>query len=198
MSIQPADLSAAAESMVRTLSGVSDGQLSDPTPCSEWTVADLLLHIQQFTVVFTANARKRDADPPSQLSGDWGREMTEQIAELVAAWQQPDAWEGMTEAGGIEMPAADNALVAAEELTVHAWDLAKATGLAYEPSDAQVDVVERFLATFADPDRPDEGPFGPIHPAPSDASRWERALARTGRDPRGGRGGVSAGSRGRA
>ena len=44
--------------MNRLLAGVRDDQLAQPTPCPDWTVADLLAHVHQFATVFTLNARK--------------------------------------------------------------------------------------------------------------------------------------------
>ena len=38
-------LGPATAEMSRLVSGVHDGQLNHPTACSDWTVADLLLHI---------------------------------------------------------------------------------------------------------------------------------------------------------
>ncbi len=178
------DLAPAAQEMSRLVSAVGDDQLSRPTPCSDWTVADLLAHIHQFATVFTDNARKQPTRPPQRLVDDWRAAIPRQLGELADAWAVESAWEGKTSAGGIEMDAADNALVAVEELTVHGWDLASATGQPIEVRDDTLDRVDRFFERFAGPIESGQGPFGPVAEAPADADRLARTVARTGRDPR--------------
>jgi uncharacterized protein (TIGR03086 family) len=86
--------------------------------------------------------------------------------------------QGRVSAGGIEMDAADNALVGLEELTVHGWDLARATGQDVHIDDARLDQVDAFFDLFG------ERPFGPAAQEPGEPTRLQRTLARTGRDPR--------------
>lgn len=117
------DLGPAAEEMRRLVSGVGDDQLDCPTPCQDWTVADLLGHIHQFAAVFTHNGRKEQAQPPEELVDDWRETIPDQLHEMALAWREESAWQGRVSAGGIEMDAADNAVVGIEELTVHGWDL---------------------------------------------------------------------------
>jgi len=73
------ELGPAAQEMSRLVSGVRDDQLDYPTPCPDWTVADLLAHVHQFATVFTHNARKSQARPPEDLVDDW----------RVAIWSVP-------------------------------------------------------------------------------------------------------------
>lgn len=54
--------------------------------------------------------------------------MPRQLTDLVEAWRDPAAWAGMTEAGGVRMPAEEMGVVALDELVLHGWDLARATG----------------------------------------------------------------------
>ncbi|MGL5912449.1 MAG: TIGR03086 family metal-binding protein, partial [Phycicoccus sp.] len=152
------DLSTATGEMTRVVSGVRDDQLGGSTPCADWTVAGLLAHIHQFTVVFTQNARKEPVRPPHRLVDDWRSAIPAQLDELARAWREDGAWQGRVSAGGIERPAADNAVVAVEELTVHGWDLAAATGQRLDPSDDQLDRVEPFFALFGQDLPPGEGP----------------------------------------
>lgn len=82
------------------------------------------------------------------------------------------------------MDAADNAIVAVEELTIHAWDLARAIGQDVQPAAEILDRVDTFFTLFS-PDRDDpQGPFGPRATIPSDATHLDRLVAATGRDPR--------------
>jgi uncharacterized protein (TIGR03086 family) len=171
------DLGPAAAEMSRLVSGIRDDQLGRPTPCSDWTVADLLAHVHQFATVFAQNARKEQTRPPEGLGDDWRRQIADQLDDLADAWLQEPAWQGRVSAGGVEMDAADNAVVAIEELTVHGWDLARATGQHVRVDDARLDQVDRFFDLFG------QGPFGPPVRAPEGSTRLERTVARTGRDP---------------
>jgi uncharacterized protein (TIGR03086 family) len=171
------DLGPAAAEMARLVSDVRDDQLDAATPCSDWTVADLLAHIHQFATVFTANAHKTPPQPPAGLVDDWREAIPHALSDLADAWRQESAWDGQVSAGGVDMDAADNAVVAIEELTTHGWDLARATGQDIHVDDARLDHVDRLFDLFGD------APFGPAQQAPESATRLERTLARTGRDP---------------
>ena len=171
------DLGPAAAEMRRLVSEVRDDQLDCPTPCSDWTVADLLAHVHQLATVFTLNARKEQARPPEALVDDWREAIPGQLDDLAAAWRQASAWQGRVSAGGVEMDAADNAVVGIEELTVHGWDVARATGQDLRIDDARLDQVDRFFALFG------EEPFGPAARVPEGATRLEQTVASTGRDP---------------
>ena len=111
----------------------------------------------------------------------------EQLAELAAAWQDPAAWEGETTAGGVTFPAAVCGLVALDEVLLHGWDLAAATGQDYAPSDDEAEAVLPVVTPSGD-DEADaasrEGMFGPPLPVPDGATPFERVLALSGRDPR--------------
>jgi len=178
------DLGRAAQEMNRLVAGVRDDQLAQPTPCSDWSVADLLAHVLQFSTVFTDNARKVEAVPPDSLPGDWRTTLPRQLDDLVEAWRDEAAWQGRTSAGGVEMAAADNAVVAVEELVVHAWDLARATDQDLRPDATSLDEVDHFMAMFADAIASGRGPYGPEVEAPTPADRLDRLVARAGRDPR--------------
>ncbi len=66
---------------------------------------------------------------------------------------------------------------------MHGWDLARSTGQALRVDDARLDQVDRFFELFAHQLATGEGPFGPVATAPNSATRLERTVARTGRDP---------------
>lgn len=74
--------------------GVRGDQLDDPTPCDDWTVADLLAHVHQFSAVFTHNARKEQARLPEGLVEDRREAIPDQLDELSRAWREESAWQG--------------------------------------------------------------------------------------------------------
>jgi hypothetical protein len=64
------------------------------------------------SLAFTWAARKAtpaDSGPPraaaEHLDPAWRRVLPRRLDELTQAWREPEAWEGMTEAGGVTMPA---------------------------------------------------------------------------------------------
>ena len=177
------DLGPAAQEMSRLVAGVRDDQLGRPTPCPAWTVADLLAHVVQFTAVFTANARRQETRPPDELVDGWRDALPRDLAELAQAWREESAWHGRVSAGGVEMDASANAVVAIEELTTHGWDLARSTGQDIDVDDSRLDEMDRFFELFAPQIASGQGPFGPPVDAPQPATRLQRTIALTGRDP---------------
>jgi uncharacterized protein (TIGR03086 family) len=159
---------------------VTDDQLDRPTPCSEFTVADLLAHLLGLSRAFRdaankANGASQSPPPPMALPADWRSALPARLAELVDAWRRPEAVEGMTRAGGLELPGAVARKVAIDELVLHGWDLAVATRQEFAPQDAALD---ECLAV-----RGDGGIFGPVVPVAADAPKFDKVLGLSGRDP---------------
>ncbi len=185
------DLHPAAREVARLLDGVPD-DLGRPTP-SDIPLAQLLDHLMGLTLAFTWAARKTPPEggsrPPSSSADDldpgWRDELPRRLDELAAAWREPAAWEGMTEAGGVTMPAAAMGTVALDELVLHGWDLARATGQEFRCDPASTAAVLDFTTETAKPENAAgrEGLFGPVVPVPADAPPLHRALGLAGRDP---------------
>jgi uncharacterized protein (TIGR03086 family) len=79
------------------------------------------------------------------------------------------------------LPAEVVGLVALDELVVHGWDIAVATGQPYAPTAAEVEAAMSFVTGFEAPR--DGSLFGPIVAVPGDASGFDRLLGLTGREP---------------
>lgn len=159
---------------------VTDEQLNGPTPCTEFTVGDLLAHVLGLSQAFRDAATKatgpaQPAPPPSALPADWRTALPRRLAELVYAWRQPEALEGMTRVGGLDLPGAIAQKVAVDELVVHGWDLAVSTGQRITPRDVDLDACLVVLG--------DGGIFGPVVPVAADAPKFDRVLGLSGRDP---------------
>ncbi|MFI1655199.1 TIGR03086 family metal-binding protein [Streptomyces sp. NPDC020472] len=186
---EPIDLGAAAERVARLAEGIDDDRLDDPTPCPEYAVREVLAHVAGLSVAFRDAARKHvgptTATPPGSfrpvLTEDWRTALPRALGELAAAWREPGAWEGDTQAGGVRLPAAVMGRVALDELLVHGWDLARASGQAYEVSEEELRVSEALLAP-AD-DSSDEGFFGPVVAVPDTAPLLDRVIGLSGRRP---------------
>ena len=183
------DFAPATTAVARVVRQVRDEQLGNPTPCPDFTVADLLDHLHGLCLAFTSAARKDGvAGEPSadgsRLPADWRPSIEGRLGTLADAWTDPAAYSGMTMAGPVELPGEVAALVALDEVVVHGWDLARATGQAYDPGEPAVLACLGFAQTFEVPDgAPGDGPFGPPVPVPTDAPALDRLAGATGRDP---------------
>jgi len=187
------DLGPAAQQLSRVVRGVRDEQLSAPTPCPDYTVGDLLEHVHGLALAFAMAARKEQLptgdQPPagdaSRLPDDWRTAIPGRLDALGAAWRDDSAWEGLSTVAGVTMPASDMAAVAVDEVVVHGWDLAVATGQRLEVDETSLAVASGFVAAMSGPEQAEAraGIFGPVVPVPEDASPLDRIVGGTGRDP---------------
>ncbi|MFI2370424.1 TIGR03086 family metal-binding protein [Streptomyces sp. NPDC018833] len=180
-------LRAAAERAVPVVRGITDDQLGDATPCAEYDVRQLVDHLFQVVVNFQLLAAKKDTDfsaePDRAGHGDWREDFVRETEALVAAWAVPGADQGVT--GAMNMPAGLVGRMALGDLTVHAWDLARATGQEFAPEPVVVREVQTAFGELA-PTARKMGVFGAEYPLPdggAGASDFDRLLALTGRDP---------------
>jgi uncharacterized protein (TIGR03086 family) len=183
------DFAPQAAEVARVVAGVRDDQLTDPTPCAGTSVAALLDHLVGLTLAFRKAAEKMpqsggpraDAD---NLPPDWRTRLPQQLDGLVAAWQQPSAWEGSTEIAGMTMPGAAAGTTGLNEVLIHGWDLAVATGQEYRPDPATAQACFDFGVAFArDAPEARDQMYGPVVPVPEDAPLFDRLLGQAGRDP---------------
>lgn len=114
----------------RLVENIASRQWDAPTPCSEWTVRDLLAHVVGMNLVFAAMlAGKRP--PPSAadvLGGDPAGAYARSAQLLLDAFGVPGVLEQsfqspMGTATGLERLQIRN-----YDLLAHLWDLAQATG----------------------------------------------------------------------
>jgi uncharacterized protein (TIGR03086 family) len=179
--------------MADLIVGVPEERMHEPTPCPAYTLGDLVEHVAGLTLAFTGAARKDTSDvtvqggsgDASRLDADWRTKIPRDLVVLVESWRDPDAWTGMTKAGGVDLPGEVAGMVALDELVVHAWDVARASGQPYDPDGPSLDAVHGFVAEFSGPGQEAlrEGIFGPVVEVPADAPLLDRVIGLTGRDP---------------
>lgn len=186
-------LGIAAAHAVPMVRGTADEDLAAPTPCAEYDVRGLLDHLFRVVENFTLLAAKQPSDfagpdPERLAEPDWRARFETETGKLVAAWAEPGAEEGTT--GAMDMPARTVGAMVLLDLTVHIWDLARATGRSFEPDATVVAELTGEVARMA-PTARKMGVFGPEVPLPeaagdpaADPTPFERLLALTGRDPR--------------
>ncbi|PZT77491.1 MULTISPECIES: TIGR03086 family metal-binding protein [unclassified Streptomyces] len=190
MDTQPLDLEPAARRITAQLDAVDDSALGAATPCPGVTVGALLAHVEGLALAFRDAARKElgpstDTAPAVEsgvLEAGWRTALPAALDALVAAWRAPAAWEGMTRAGGVDLPGQVAGMVALNELVLHGWDLAKATGQPFGAEDAHLHSSLALLAELGG-GPPAASPFGPPVPVAEDAPLLDRAVARSGRRP---------------
>lgn len=187
----PLDFDPPVRQLRALLLGVDDDELTAPTPCDDWTVAALLDHLMGQSYSFAQAARKRDdipgADGPppepsaQHLSRHWRSLLPVLLEDLSSAWKDPAAWTGTATAGGATMPATALGTVAMNELIMHSWDLARATGQDYAADPRILEVLVEFLGQGPAEGAP--GQFGPTVPLEAEDTLLEQALCLAGRRP---------------
>jgi uncharacterized protein (TIGR03086 family) len=185
------ELGPASKQMADLIKGVPDELLGAPTPCLEYTLGDLVDHIRQLTIAFTAAAKKDTAGMRSgrapgdakNLGDDWRTRIPGDLSALADAWREPAAWTGMTMAGGIDLPGELAGIIALDELVVHGWDVARASGQDFDQDRESLEAVYAFVKQFSSAGEAREGMFGPEVAVPDDAPLLDRLLGLTGRDP---------------
>ena len=187
------DLELATRRLTELIRGVPDDALDRPTPCPDYTLGDLLEHVGGLSLAFTGAARKDQGEitgqapsgDASRLTDDWGTRIPRDLAELAQAWSDPAAWTGMTRVGGLEMPGEVAGVVALDEVVIHGWDIARATGQSYDCDQPTLEAVRGFVTQFSEPgqEAARAGLFGPVVDVPDDAPLLDRVIGLTGRDP---------------
>ena len=187
------DLGPAAGRLATLVANVPDGPLDGPTPCPEYRLGDLLDHVRTLAVAFAAAAGKdtggigdrRPRGDARQLGDDWRDGIPHSLGALAEAWRDPAAWTGDTRVGGVDLPGEVAGVVALDELVLHGWDLARATGQPFDVDPASLAVVHGFVADFATPERSEQrgGLFGPVVEVADEEPLLDQVLGLSGRDP---------------
>jgi uncharacterized protein (TIGR03086 family) len=186
------DLESVTEQMAAIVGNIGEEQLAGPTPLDRMNVADLLTHVLGLTVAFRDAAAKLDGpttDVPPEADGadlptDWRYSILQRLNELNQAWRAPQAWQGQTRVGGIEMPGQNAGFVLNNELVLHGWDLAVSTDQPFAVAAENLQASWQFVVNTPDDPAAREGLFGPRIPIAEDAPLLDRTLAYAGRDPR--------------
>jgi uncharacterized protein (TIGR03086 family) len=116
--------------------GIQPSQLDEKTPCAEWDVRALLNHITGGADMFAicvnegsiGDDRLMELIGGDNLGADYKASFRAAAARALGAFEQPGADEIIVKLPFGEMPAGIAMQIAVFDLTVHAWDLAKASG----------------------------------------------------------------------
>jgi uncharacterized protein (TIGR03086 family) len=182
---------------VDVVSTVTAGDLSKPTPCAGWNLADLLTHMTVQHRGFAAAARGRGADRAAWQTGTIGEAVVADpagtyaaaAADVIDAFAAPDVLDApfvLPELGGdAAFPGAMAIGFHYIDYVVHGWDVARTLGRSFElPADVVAGVVPlAFLVPDGDFRTLDNAPFGPAVSAVTPSDDLGRILAHLGRSP---------------
>jgi uncharacterized protein (TIGR03086 family) len=161
------------------VTGLRPDQLDDPTPCANFTVRGVLEHMIAGATAFAAAYRGEQPAEPDLTDplGSFGPA----LGDLVAAITAPGALDRTVQGPFGAAPGDSFARYVVLDGLVHGWDLATATGQAYEPPDELVAAAAAFARQAIDPLRDGDTFADAVEPAPG-ASPIERLASYTGRD----------------
>ncbi|CAM3205798.1 TIGR03086 family metal-binding protein [Stackebrandtia soli] len=171
----------AATLTVPIVAAVRDDQLADPTPCTEFTVRDLLGHLFAVVTEFEKSARGEPMDfggTHDWLTGEWRTDFATRVDALRHAWMAEDAMSHPS----TMLPREVAAQLPPFDLTIHGWDLARALDVPLVVPAELTEAVAALSETLA-PMRGGSGMFAEAVPVPADASDFDRLLGSLGRDP---------------
>jgi uncharacterized protein (TIGR03086 family) len=156
-------------------------QLDLPTPCTAWSVQDLLDHLVGGTRYLGAALAGTE---PSMVTGSTAADLRAGVDRCLAGLAQPGALDRTCASPlGFEWTVLEATAGTFMDVLIHTWDLAEATGQSTELDPALVDAC---MAMFL-PDMPERGRaagiIGPAVPVGDDATAQQRLLGTMGRRP---------------
>ena len=181
----------AVTSTAEIVKGVRPGQGTAPTPCAEWDVRALLSHVigtlWLAEGLLTGQAPRYPMAPGGLPAADPGGDdpvaaYAEASAAALAAAGAGDALTRVHATPLGDMPGPVLAGFTTLDITVHGWDLARATG---QPADLDGRLAAHVLGFAEQAVTPDtRAPrIGPAVPVPDDAPVTQRLVAFLGRQP---------------
>jgi uncharacterized protein (TIGR03086 family) len=172
------------QALTTTVDEISPMQMNDATPCSEFTVHDVLDHMIVLGASFSYWFRGEEA-PDLKAPAVYGwvpaAEFREVMTDLLAAVSAPGALERVVSTPMGDMPGDTFARLVAVDGLIHGWDLATATGRTFEVPADVIAAVDEFARQALDPDIRSTDQFhAPVTPI-AGASPLERLVAFSGR-----------------
>ncbi|MFS8202445.1 TIGR03086 family metal-binding protein [Streptomyces sp. CWNU-52B] len=179
--------------LARVIGTTTPEQDTAPTPCAGLDVVSLRRHllggIGYFTVVLADPEGDRRPDPRAYAGPDGTEVLVAAIGELSAAVRAALACG--VETVPVRVPALGGTFpgdyvlsMLVAEAVVHGWDVARATGQAWQPGPAAVEQAYALLADQIGPEYRGAGmPFAPEVPVSPDAPALDRLLGFAGRSP---------------
>ncbi len=172
----------------KIIEGIAPNQLSLPTPCTEWTVRDVINHITTGGLMFATCVEQGGMTDEAvgtlmsrdNLGDDYKAAFKAAAGKAFAAFDRPGAADQIVKLPFGEMPAGVAMKNAVFDLLTHAADLAKATGQHMDDEELLQAALEVGHETVG-PDLRRPGAFDPELPIQASAPTMDRLLAFAGR-----------------
>ena len=183
----------AVRASVEVVSRAGAGDLDRPTPCSGWTLGDLLAHMTAQHRGFAAASAGRGSDPGvwdvTPAGDDAVAAYVRAAGDVVAAFAADGVMERQFVLPEIDADAGFSAAQAIGfhfiDYVVHAWDVARSLNIGFELDPGLAEPALRLALMVPGGDRRLEpgAAFRPSLPAPSDATPLDRIVSALGRSP---------------
>jgi uncharacterized protein (TIGR03086 family) len=156
----------AQDAFAGVLANVTPDRFGEPTPCTQWTIRDLIGHVVGGNNMIARRAAGADADSPDLFEA-----YRASAAGAVAGFATPDGMTAIFDLPFGQVPGSVLIGMRTTDVLTHAWDLAAATG---QSTDLDPELATEMLAVarervqpaFRGPGRPfgDEQPCSPDRP----------------------------------
>jgi uncharacterized protein (TIGR03086 family) len=169
--------------------GVKPADLEKSTPCSDYTVKDLVGHMVGWSASFdsAANGRTPAGDPAAyEVSDESAAEFRLAVSSIVGGWRDNGTEREVSLTGGSNMPAQMVLDMTMMEYLAHGWDLAKGSGqqVPYTEEEAQAVLERAKRGPMANDEyRGPDKSFGHIVDVPDTAPAIDRFAGFMGRTP---------------
>lgn len=173
------------------LHAVTSADLARPTPCPEWDLRGLLMHMddslialqEALDLAWVDIGTSGEAEPaygPADSAISLVGKVRGHASRLLGALAE--ASEGLVWVGGLPVPKSIVTSAGAVDVAVHGWDVARACGRAQPiPERLATEILEISPLLITCADRP--ALFAAPVPVPPLASASDRLVAYLGRDP---------------
>jgi uncharacterized protein (TIGR03086 family) len=182
-------LAGAIELAGEVIAAVRPADYATRTPCPAFTVRQMCNHmvsVLRRTAVLGAGGSffsvPHFAD--DVVDGEWPTAWANTVRDVETVWSDPAILGREIRLPWTTVSGAAFAVMYANELTLHTWDVAKATGQRpdWDPVVLAVLLDTMEQAIPAEP-RGEPVPFGPVVPVPDDAPAIDRLVGWYGRQP---------------
>ena len=175
----------AALATAEVLDATSPDQHAAPTPCTDWTVGDLLTHLIAGNVKYVEIGRGKEwarGAPDVVLDDDPGGMYRRTLDAMLEAWEQPGVLDRDTALPTGRGRAELALYLHLGESLVHGWDLARATRQRPPWDDQVVDACLTQFKGWLPPQRPPSTPYSDATTLGDEAAPIDRLAAYLGRD----------------
>jgi uncharacterized protein (TIGR03086 family) len=173
------------------LHAVTSADLARPTPCPEWDLRGLLMHMDDSLIALQealdlawvdaeASGEAEPAYGPADSAISLVGGLRGHASRLLGALAE--ARDGLVWVGGLPVPVSIVTSAGALDVAVHGWDVGRACGRAQPiPEQLATEMLEISPLLVTSADRP--ALFAAAVPVPPLASAGDRLVAYLGRDP---------------